>query len=958
MSKSAPLLPLLVALGLVGGFAPGVGSTCWAQDPTAGIPRPAPPPRDDLEKDDNNDGVPDGWYNARDASIQPSGGASGARFIRFECPRRGRPARLSRAFGVDGRKSEAIILGLWVRLADIEHGERSGEEPGLMIDFLGDELRQLSRGTMGPWSRSVGDQWTYVSKRIPVPPGTRDAIMSVGLLGASGRLDVDGFTFELVPREAAETTNLVVNGDFELGDPAPAYWIVNNEARRVFPGRDSTAAVELSKSNARILTGIAQPVGGLGSLEIAAHARARGLRGSGGAGAAVFFLDEAGLPAGSRNGVPVFRWGGSFDWRAQRTVIPVPRGAVRAVVQFEKFDGVGSVEIDDVQVTSSPAPGLASWSPFQVRDEVENWSEIGPSPEILSNSALDFSFLNPEPAGAKGPVKVQGGRLRFEDGARARFFGVSLIAPTAFLEPERADELADRLARSGVNLVRLGDLDTALGPDRSLIDDARDDTRAFDSNALKRLDHLIAALKARGIYVALELQSSRIFRDEDPVKAPGLLPPGGGPAAVFDPALGKLALDTAQALLGRVNPETKLALRDDPALAWVTLAGEVSLFDQIDRPDALPAPYAADLRALSEKSSGVSGRRLWRNLESDHYGGLAAKLREDGLKAPIAGVSHWRRESDFVAALTAPGLDLIDDRLYWAPPIWADPELRSQLWSRDGGLNFGASRKRAVDRPYVVGQWCPRTLGAWAFPHEAADQLLASSTALWEDWDALVRRGIFVYPKTWGDGPVGTTGGEDIFQVAEVANAVPQVHALWPHAASILLRGDGTAEPDAAKRKNRTPPGWEPGLGRLTIDTPFTQGIAGWNAGREVSFPTLEVSTESDFAVVVASSVGAEPIADAKRLLVTALGRVEPTGFRWVDPWKRDVADPGRPPLLQEPVEARVVWRRPGTIEAYALDNTGARVGRAKTEPNPRGDGVVLILDGRTSATHWELIAQ
>ena len=71
-----------------------------------------------------------------------------------------------------------------------------------------------------------------------------------------------------------------------------------------------------------------------------------------------------------------------------------------------------------------------------------------------------------------------------------------LIAPTAFLEPEQADQLADRLARSGVNLVRLGDLDTALGPNLSLFDDTRDDTKAFDPNSLAKLDHLIAAFKA------------------------------------------------------------------------------------------------------------------------------------------------------------------------------------------------------------------------------------------------------------------------------------------------------------------------------------------------------------------------------------------------------------------------------------------------------------------------------
>lgn len=946
MTKAAPWL-LFAALGMA--------SICLAQDPTAHIPRPAPPPRDDLEKDDNNDGVPDGWYNARDASIQPSGGASGPRYVRFECPRRGRPARLSRAFGVDGRKFEAIVLGLWIRLKDIEHGERSGEEPGLLIDFLGDELRQLSRGTMGPWPESAAEHWTYVSKRIPVPPGTRDAIMSVGLLGAAGRLDVDGFTFDLIPRDDAETTNLVVNGDFELGDPEPAYWIVNNDARRVFPGRESTAAVELSKSGSRILTGIARPVEGLGSLEVTAYAKGRGLRGSGGAAAAVYFLDDAGLTLpGQRNGAPVFRWGGSFDWRMQRTVVPVPRGAIRAVIQFEKIDGVGSIQIDDVQVVSSPTPDLAKWSPFRVEEDLDGWPEVGASPAIAPRTALDFSFLNPEPAGAKGFVQVKDGRLSFDDGTRARFFGVSLIAPTAFVEPERADELADRLARSGVNLVRLGNLDTALGPDRSLFDDARDDTRAFDSAALERLDHLVAALKKRGIYVALELQGSRIFRDEDPVKEPGKLPPGGGPAAVFDPALGKLSFDASQALLGRINPETNVALREEPALAWVTLAGEVSLFDQIDQPGSLPPDYAADLRKKAEKSSGVSGRRLWRNLESEHYANWAAQLRDEGLKAPVAGVSHWRREPEFVAATAAQGLDLVDDRLYWAPAIWANPNLKSMLWDAEGGLIAGASVKRAAGRPYVVGEWCPRTLGAWAFPREAADQLLASVTALSEDWDALVRRGIFVYPATWGDGPVGTTGGEDIFQVAEAANAVPQVHALWPHAASILLRG---AEAGGSKTRPGIPTGWDPGLGRLTIDTPFTQGIAGWNAGREASFPSLKVSSTSDFSVVVASSVGPEPIAKAKRLLVTAIGRVEPTGFRWVDPWKRDVADPGRPPLLQEPVEARVVWKRSGTVEAFALDNTGARIGRAKTEPNPDGDGVVLVIDGRTPSMHWELIA-
>ena len=66
-------------------------------------------------------------------------------------------------------------------------------------------------------------------KRFAVPPGTRDVIISRPM-GAIGTLDIDGFSVELVPLGGvAATTNLVVNGDFELGDPRPAGWLPTPE---------------------------------------------------------------------------------------------------------------------------------------------------------------------------------------------------------------------------------------------------------------------------------------------------------------------------------------------------------------------------------------------------------------------------------------------------------------------------------------------------------------------------------------------------------------------------------------------------------------------------------------------------------------------------------------------------------------------------------------------------------
>ena len=976
--RPAARLLLLAAITAVFLLQPGREPAARSQEADDLVERPSPPALEDFETDKNKDGIPDGWYNLRDARFVNEGGVIGAHFFRFECARAGRPARLSRAFGVDGRKHEAIVIGLWVRIEKVQTGERTGEDPGLIIDFLGDKLRQTTRGTLGPWTLKefdTGKRWTRVAKRIPIPPATRDAIMSVGLLGATGVLDIDGLTFDLIPVGGSETVNLVRNPDFELGDPDPDGWNADDGAHRGFPGFRSSAALELAKAGSRAMTGLATPVEGLNALAISVKVTGKGLRGSGGALAGFIFVNEYGqvLP-GNAAQANAFRlpWSGTFDWREDRNIVEVPNGAVRAVFQIEKHDGLGSIKFDDLTVTASPEAGERAWTPYHVSDETDGWHPMDPSPRPEPTSALDFSFLLEGPAGKSGPVAVnKEGRLGFARGGRARFFGVQLLYPTAFLEAEKADDLADRLARSGVNLVRFGELDAPLGPDRSLFDDTRDDTKKFDENALGRLDHLIAALKARGIYFALELQGARRFRSEDGVAMPGALPPGGGPPAVFDPTMTRLADESARALLAHVNPETRLSYRNDPALAWVTLSGEVSVFNRLDNPTPLPADYEKTFHDLASKST-FGGRRFWQSLDELRWTGLADLLRKDGLKAPVAGVSYWRRDREFSEAQAADGLDLIDDRLFWVSPPWVSPRFRSMLWSLDGGMIVEAAHKRKADRPYVVGQWCDYTQGVWASPFEAAEQVLAAVSAREEDWDALVRRGLFIYPEVWGTGPPGTSGGEDIFQIPEVANAAPHVFALWPHAASIYLRGGGLDPKELVKEtprprsvpgrisnaRSRRPhlPGWEPERGRLVVETPYTQGVAGWPGEEAVSSAELTFEVENSYATVIASSAGPEPIASSRRLLVTAMARVSPTGYLWVDDWRRETADPGRPPLLKEPVLAQVTWRRKGTIKAYALDNSGARVGPAKVKV--ADDGTTLVIDGTSPTIHWELVVE
>jgi hypothetical protein len=559
------------------------------------------------------------------------------------------------------------------------------------------------------------------------------------------------------------------------------------------------------------------------------------------------------------------------------------------------------------------------------------------------------------PAGVQGRVVVKDGRFHYESGGRARVFGVVLLPPLAFPEPERADALADRLARSGVNLVRFDDFDAPFGPRRSLFDDARDDTQGFDPVALARFDHLVAALKAKGIYIALEIQSARRFRAGDEVAGGLGLPPGGGPAAAFDPMIRELALKAAKALLGHVNPETGLALRDDPVLAWIALSGELSLFDLPDDRDQLPPESAAILRGLSQKSSLGSGLRFYQATESAQWTALADDLRSFGAKAPIAGCSHWRRDpAEFLATQGVAGLDLIDDRLYWNPSPWGDPDRRSVLWDPQGAPARAASRKRRPDRPYVIGEWCARIPLAWALPFEGADLLLQARTAAAEDWDAQARRGVFLYPEAWGAGAAGAGGDLDLFAIPEAINGIPQVFALLPHASSIALRPQEAARP-AGRRAAPAPP-WEPKRGLLPIDTPQTQGVAGWPDDQTIETADLSITVDNPFAVVVASSLGPEPIAEARRLLVTAIARVEPTGLTYADPSRLEVANPGQSPLLLEPLTASVLWKRQGAIKAYRLDNTGQRV--APVELQKDADGPRLVLDGASASVHWELVLE
>lgn len=162
-------------------------------------------------------------------------------------------------------------------------------------------------------------------------------------------------------------------------------------------------------------------------------------------------------------------------------------------------------------------------------------------------------------------------------GKRIRFFGTNLVADGAFPAPADAWFIAGRMRKMGYDLARLHHLDNGWTTTGSLFGNGPT-TRVLDPANLDRLDHLIAALKANGIYVNMNLHVGRTFRKSDGVPEADSLKDFAKGYTFFDPQLIALQKEYARQILTHVNPYTGLSLANDPVMAMLETTNENSLY--------------------------------------------------------------------------------------------------------------------------------------------------------------------------------------------------------------------------------------------------------------------------------------------------------------------------------------------------------------------------------------------
>ena len=224
----------------------------------------------------------------------------------------------------------------------------------------------------------------------------------------------------------------------------------------------------------------------------------------------------------------------------------------------------------------------------------------------------EINFSSP-PIGVKSPrVTVRG--EHFHVGAkRVRIWGVNMCFGACFPTHTDAGRVAKRLAAFGINSVRFHHMDASAFP-RGIWD--RRDPMKLSAEALDRLDYFIDQLARKGIWTNINLHVSRTHSRYLKLPSPGAGLNYDKMVDIFTPGLIEAQKTYARDLLSHVNPYRRLSYAADPAVAFVEITNEDSLFmwGAEQKLRGLPEYYAKVLRehyAVWLKGRYGTTAKLW-----------------------------------------------------------------------------------------------------------------------------------------------------------------------------------------------------------------------------------------------------------------------------------------------------------------------------------------------------------
>jgi protein-L-isoaspartate(D-aspartate) O-methyltransferase len=144
---------------------------------------------------------PSSWHYQRQLTLQSDGAPAGSNYAVFSNESAGRGSQALQAMAIDGRQINEIEVSVMARAKNIGHGPKR-EMAALGILFYDEQRRTVGEGVLGPWYGSF--PWKKTSTRIHVPRQAREAILRIGLLGATGELALDEVQLTVTKRSKVE----------------------------------------------------------------------------------------------------------------------------------------------------------------------------------------------------------------------------------------------------------------------------------------------------------------------------------------------------------------------------------------------------------------------------------------------------------------------------------------------------------------------------------------------------------------------------------------------------------------------------------------------------------------------------------------------------------------------------------------------------------------------------------
>ncbi len=145
----------------------------------------------DFEEGLDEKGFVKGWYYQRRLELIAGDEApSGEHYVKFSNDVPGQHAHVMQGFAIDGRSVSAVDFEAHLKLENVKRGIYNEDIPVAMISFYDEDRRHLKDAVLDPLS--FNKDWHKLEmKSIRVPIATKDAIVRIGMFGATGTAKFD-----------------------------------------------------------------------------------------------------------------------------------------------------------------------------------------------------------------------------------------------------------------------------------------------------------------------------------------------------------------------------------------------------------------------------------------------------------------------------------------------------------------------------------------------------------------------------------------------------------------------------------------------------------------------------------------------------------------------------------------------------------------------------------------------